>query len=104
MKKFKKFLKIAFICELILIPGLAVLFSGLSCRNNTPDCGLAGFNAIYMIFPIGLTVLLYVSVKTIEFSNKKSGNADNKPALFKVLLATVLVIALGFFIYFQSIS
>jgi hypothetical protein len=104
MKKFKKFLKIAFICELILIPVLAVLFSKSSCGNSTPDCGLAGFNAIYMIFPIGLTVLLYAFVRTIEFSNKKSGSADNKPALFKVLLATVLVVALGFFLYFQSIS
>jgi Kef-type K+ transport system membrane component KefB len=104
MKKLKTVLKIAIVAEILSIPVLAVLISNSSCKNNGTDCGLAGFGALYMVFPLGLTILLYILVKLFEIFSAKSAKPNQKPNLFWILMSTVFILAVGFLLYFQSIS
>jgi uncharacterized membrane protein len=104
MKKLKKVLKIAIVVEVLSIPVLAALLSNSSCKNNGTDCGLAGFGALYMIFPIALTVLLYLIIKAFELTNKtQQGNTTKHMSLW-ILLSALSIIGIGFWLYFLSVT
>jgi hypothetical protein len=104
MKKFKTILKIAIVAEVFSIPVLAVLLSNSSCKNNGTDCGLAGFGALYMAFPLGLTILLYILVKLFEIFSAKPAKPNQKPNLFWILMSAAFILAVGFLLYSQSIT
>jgi hypothetical protein len=106
MKKLKTILKTAIVIEVISIPILAMLMSNSSCSssNNGTDCGVAGLGAFYMIFPLGLTALFYVLVRSIEFFRTKSAKPNQKPNLFWILMIAIFILAIDFLLYFQSIT
>jgi hypothetical protein len=106
MKKFKTILKIAILCEIVAIPILAFILSHFGCKDieHSGVCGLNGFGAVYMIYPLGLTILLYILVKVVEHFNAKSGTSNQQSSLFWVLISALLIIGLGFLFYFQSIT
>jgi heme/copper-type cytochrome/quinol oxidase subunit 3 len=105
MKKIKTLLKIAIAAEILSVPLLAILLSTSSCSNtnNGTDCGVAGFGAAYMIFPLILTVLLYLGVRSSELAETKFKVKSKRQTLL-ILLGTALVIFAFFQLYFQSIS
>jgi hypothetical protein len=102
MKKFKTILKIAIVCEILATPVIALLMSRSGCEQNGSDCGLEVFGAVYMIFPIALTILLYVLIKVFEIFSVQSAKPNQKPGLFWILMSAIFILAVSFLVYFQS--
>jgi hypothetical protein len=102
MKKFKRFLKIAIICEILAAPVLAIVLSSSSCSNNATDCGVAGLGALYMIFPLVFTVLLYLGIKLSELTETKYKTTQH--IKLWVFLGFAAVFAICFEIYIQGTS
>jgi hypothetical protein len=101
VKKLKTVLKIAIVVEVFSIPVLAFLISNSSCKNNGTDCGLAGFGALYMVFPLILTILLYVGIKFFETTKSKSGASLQKTKL-RIFIIAAVIFAVCFELYIQS--
>jgi uncharacterized membrane protein len=103
--KFLKYLIIALILEIVAVPVIAVVLSNSACNSLNSDagtCGLEGFGAVFMIFPIALTIVAIIMLalnKAIKTKFKSSRHTG-----LWVLLGFALIFAVCFQLYFQSLS